>query len=55
MPENHKQRPKYLPLTEIHLPLAGFASFLHHFCMGIRILLQDMHIGIELPAACGAA
>lgn len=108
MPENIKQRPKYLNLTEIRLPLAGFASilhrisgaglflllplliyllqlslgspqdfeslraylahpllklillgllwaFLHHFCMGIRILLLDMHIGIELPAARGSA
>lgn len=104
MPENIKQRPKYLNLMEIRLPLAGFVSilhrisgaglflmlpwliyllqlslgtpqdfesfrayvahplhklmllgllwaFLHHFCMGIRILLLDMHIGIELPAA----
>lgn len=22
-------------------------AYLHHFCMGIRILLLDMHIGIE--------
>lgn len=101
MSESTKQRPKYLNLAEIRLPLAGFASilhrvsgaglflllpvliyllqlslgtpqdfqsfkavvdhplvklvligllwaFLHHFCMGIRILLLDMHIGIEL-------
>lgn len=26
-------------------------SYLHHFCAGIRFLLMDMHIGIELPAA----
>jgi len=26
-------------------------AFLHHFCMGIRILLLDVHIGIELEAA----
>ena len=26
-------------------------SFLHHFCAGIRFLLLDMHVGIELPAA----
>lgn len=107
MSEN-KQRPKYLNLAEIRLPLAGFVSilhrisgaglflmlplliyllqlslgtpqdfeslrayiahpllklillgllwaFLHHFCMGIRILLLDMHIGIELPAARASA
>lgn len=104
MPEITKQRPKYLNLVEIRLPLAGFASilhrvsgaglflllplliyllqlslgtpqdfqsfkvvlghplvkliligllwaFLHHFCMGIRILLLDMHVGVELEAA----
>lgn len=101
MPETTKQRPKFLALHEIRLPLAGFASilhrvsgaglflmlplliwllqlsldtnpgnaalfdavtgnilvklillglvwaFLHHFCMGIRILLLDVHVGIE--------
>jgi succinate dehydrogenase / fumarate reductase cytochrome b subunit len=101
MPEMTKQRPKYLALHEIRLPLAGFASilhrvsgaglflmlplliwllqlslestqqsaalfgavtgnllvklvllglmwaFLHHFCMGIRILLIDIHVGVE--------
>lgn len=108
MPENIKQRPKFLNLAEIRLPLAGFVSilhrisgaglflmlplliyllqlslgtpqdfasfraylahpllkliwlgllwaFLHHFCMGIRILLLDLHIGIELPAARSSA
>jgi succinate dehydrogenase / fumarate reductase cytochrome b subunit len=101
MPEVSKQRPKFLTLTEIRLPLAGIASilhrasgagmflmlplliwllqlslattpesaasfkaladnlfvrlilfgliwaFLHHFCMGIRLLLIDLHIGVE--------
>jgi succinate dehydrogenase / fumarate reductase cytochrome b subunit len=105
MPEMIKQRPKYLALHEIRLPLAGFASilhrvsgaglflmlpllvyvlqlsldpsadgvaafklvaghplvklvlfglswaFLHHFCMGIRILLIDVHVGVEKEAA----
>ena len=99
-----KQRPKFLNLVEIRLPLAGFASilhrvsgaglflmlplliwllqlslsspesfetlkavtgnplvklillgllwaFLHHFCMGIRILLIDIHIGVEKQAS----
>jgi succinate dehydrogenase / fumarate reductase cytochrome b subunit len=99
-----KQRPKYLNLMEIRLPLPGFASilhrisgaglflmlpfllylfasslgspesfaaykalvanplvklvlfgllwaYLHHFCMGIRFLFLDMHIGLDLPAA----
>ncbi|MBI4997740.1 MAG: succinate dehydrogenase, cytochrome b556 subunit [Rhodocyclales bacterium] len=26
-------------------------AYLHHFCMGIRILLLDMHIGIEKAQA----
>jgi succinate dehydrogenase / fumarate reductase cytochrome b subunit len=109
MPEITKQRPKYLALHEIRLPLAGFASilhrvsgaglflmlpvliwllqlslgsgadnaamfsavtgnilvklillgllwaFLHHFCMGIRILLIDIHIGVEKQQAHASA
>ena len=105
MPEISKQRPKFLALSEIRLPLPGFASilhrisgaglflmlplliyvlqlsldatpagaeafkalvgnpfvklilfglswaFLHHFCMGIRILLIDIHVGVEKEAA----
>ena len=105
MPEMTKQRPKYLALHQIRLPLAGYASilhrvsgaglflmlppliwllqlslgsdagsaamfnavtgnllvklillgllwaFLHHFCMGIRILLLDVHVGIEKAQA----
>jgi succinate dehydrogenase / fumarate reductase cytochrome b subunit len=36
----------------VKLVLLGLLwSFLHHFCAGIRFLLLDMHIGIELPAA----
>jgi len=26
-------------------------AFLHHFCMGIRLLLIDLHIGVEKPAS----
>jgi len=109
MPEINKQRPKYLALHEIRLPLAGYASilhrvsgaglflmlplliwllqlsldstqqgtalfaaltgnilvrlvllgllwaFLHHFCMGIRILLIDLHIGVEKQQAHASA
>jgi succinate dehydrogenase / fumarate reductase cytochrome b subunit len=104
-----KQRPKHLALSEIRLPLAGFASilhrisgaglflmlplliwllqlslgstqgsaemfaavtgnwlvklillglvwaFLHHFCMGIRILLIDIHVGVEKEQARSSA
>jgi len=104
-----KQRPKYLALHQIRLPLAGYASilhrvsgaglflmlppliwllqlslgsdagsaamfnavtgnllvklillgllwaFLHHFCMGIRILLLDIQIGVEKQQAHASA
>jgi succinate dehydrogenase / fumarate reductase cytochrome b subunit len=109
MPDMTKQRPKFLALHEIKLPLAGFASilhrvsgagmflmlplliyllqlsldnnpgsvaqfdaltgnllvrlvlfglvwaFFHHFCMGIRILLIDIHVGVEKPQAQASA
>jgi succinate dehydrogenase / fumarate reductase cytochrome b subunit len=109
MPEMKKQRPKYLALHEIRLPVAGYASilhrvsgaglflmlplliwlfqlsldstqngsalfaavtgnllvklvllgllwaFLHHFCMGIRILLIDIHVGVEKQQAHASA
>lgn len=105
MPDMTKQRPKFLTLSEIHLPLAGYMSilhrisgaglflmlpllvyilqlsldpspegvaafkavtghvlvkivlfglswaFVHHVCMGIRILLIDVHVGVEKEAA----
>jgi succinate dehydrogenase / fumarate reductase cytochrome b subunit len=104
MPELTKQRPKFLNLMAIKLPLPGVASilhrvsgiglflmlplliwmldlslksadtyntlmavtghplvkliligllwaFLHHFCMGIRILLIDIHVGVEKAAS----
>lgn len=38
------------PLSKI--VLAGLIwAYLHHFCAGIRFLLLDMHVGIDLPAA----
>jgi succinate dehydrogenase / fumarate reductase cytochrome b subunit len=108
MTEITKQRPKFLNLVEIKLPLPGFASilhrvsgaglflmlplliwlfqlslgspesfetlkavaghplvklillgllwaFLHHFCMGIRILLIDVHVGVEKQQALTSA
>ncbi|MDP3036179.1 MAG: succinate dehydrogenase, cytochrome b556 subunit [Rhodocyclaceae bacterium] len=30
-------------------------ALLHHFCMGIRILLIDMHIGVEKAQASASA
>ena len=44
----------YLAYPLLKLILLGLLwAFLHH-CMGIRILLLDMHIGVELPAARNA-
>jgi len=104
MSELSKQRPKFLNLMEIRLPLPGVASilhrisgvglflmlpllvwllelslqshdtyralqefvahpfvkliligllwaFLHHFCMGVRILLIDIHVGVDKATA----
>lgn len=103
-----KQRPKYLNLFEIRLPLPGWVSilhrisgaglflmlplliwllglslgspesfeafrgivshgfvklillgllwaYLHHFCMGIRVLFLDVHVGIEKRQAFNSA
>lgn len=30
-------------------------AFLHHFCMGIRILLIDIHIGVDKAQASNSA
>jgi succinate dehydrogenase / fumarate reductase, cytochrome b subunit len=38
------------PLVKLIL-LGLLWAYLHHFCMGIRILLLDMHIGIEKTQA----
>jgi len=41
----------------LQLPVVKAAALLfiwalcHHFCAGIRFLLLDVHIGVELPAA----
>ena len=104
MAEMIKQRPKFLNLAEIKLPVPGFASilhrvsgagmflllpfliwlldislqsgesyqrfvevtgnplvkiiltgllwaFLHHFCMGVRLLLIDIHVGVDKAQA----
>lgn len=38
------------PLVKLIL-LGLLWAYLHHFCMGIRILLLDMHVGIEKAQA----
>lgn len=30
-------------------------AYLHHFCAGIRFLLLDVHVGLDLPAARAGA
>jgi succinate dehydrogenase / fumarate reductase cytochrome b subunit len=42
------------PLVKLVL-LGLMWAYLHHFCMGIRILLLDMHIGIEKAQARASA
>lgn len=46
---------KFKAITDnilVRLMLLGLLwSFLHHFCMGIRILLLDVHVGIDKVSA----
>ena len=42
------------PLVKLIL-LGLLWSFLHHFCMGIRIVLIDLHIGVEKAQAHATA
>lgn len=45
-----------LGLPVVKLILLGLLwAYLHHFCAGIRFLLLDMHIGIELAPARASA
>jgi succinate dehydrogenase / fumarate reductase cytochrome b subunit len=40
----------------VKLILLGLTwAFLHHFCMGIRILLIDIHVGVEKEQAHSSA
>ncbi len=40
----------------VKLILLGLVwAFLHHFCMGIRILLIDIHVGVEKQQAHSSA
>ena len=40
----------------VKLILLGLVwAFLHHFCMGIRILLIDIHVGVEKAQAHSSA
>jgi len=46
----------YLHLPAVKLgALVLIWAFCHHFCAGIRYLLLDLHIGVDLPAARNSA
>lgn len=42
------------PLSKLFL-IGLLWAFLHHFCMGIRILLIDMHVGVDKAQASNSA
>ena len=43
----------WLPVRLVLLGLLW--AFLHHFCMGIRILLIDVHVGVDKQSAAMSA
>jgi len=43
-----------IPVVKLLL-LGLLWAYLHHFCAGIRFLLLDMHVGIELASARASA
>jgi succinate dehydrogenase / fumarate reductase cytochrome b subunit len=55
-PENFETFKAVVGHPLVKLVLLGLMwAYLHHFCMGIRILLLDMHIGIEKAQARASA
>jgi succinate dehydrogenase / fumarate reductase cytochrome b subunit len=42
------------PLVKLFL-IGLLWAFLHHFCMGIRVLLLDLHVGIDKASAALSA
>jgi succinate dehydrogenase / fumarate reductase cytochrome b subunit len=55
-PENFETFRAVVGHPLVKLVLLGLMwAYLHHFCMGIRILLLDMHIGIEKAQARASA
>jgi succinate dehydrogenase / fumarate reductase cytochrome b subunit len=51
-PEGYAQIRETIGHPIAKLVLFGLAwAFLHHFCAGIRYLLIDMHIGVDLASA----
>ena len=56
---NHESAAMFSAVTGnllVKLILLGLLwAFLHHFCMGIRILLIDVHVGVEKQQAHNSA
>jgi len=51
-PEGFAQFQAVYDCVLVKLVLVGLLwAFLHHFCMGIRILLLDIHVGIDKVSA----
>ena len=51
-PESYANVADFVANPLVKLILLGLIWFyMHHFCAGIRYLLLDLHIGVELPAA----
>jgi succinate dehydrogenase / fumarate reductase cytochrome b subunit len=51
-PEGYAQIRETVAHPIVKLVLFGLGwAFLHHFCAGIRYLLIDMHIGVDLASA----
>jgi len=55
-PESYRSLQSLVANPLIKLILMGLLwAFLHHFCMGIRILLIDIHVGVEKAQARSTA
>lgn len=55
-PESYAQFQSVTGFWLVKLILLGLLwAYLHHFCMGIRILLIDVHVGLEKATARASA
>lgn len=54
--DSHRQLQEAVSHPLVKLVLFGLLwAFLHHFCMGVRILLIDVHVGVDKAAANASA
>jgi succinate dehydrogenase / fumarate reductase cytochrome b subunit len=55
-PDSYRTLQSVIAYPLVKLLLIGLLwAFLHHFCMGIRILLIDIHIGVDKAQASNSA